>query len=337
MYEKKRVNQGGFVYISNENLTHIEPYSNDMIQYAFSVLDALGIKNGPVHTEIMIDQNGPVLIEVNIRVMGGAMPAAYLNKLNGHHETDVVMDCYTNPYYHDKICKRAYKAYEKGAIKFFISPKEGNCISAPVLNILKRLPSYYTANLHLDGKGEIKETIDLDTSPGMVYLAHEDSAVLHADLKLINRIEEENFDLLFETSKKLPTKPEKLTTAKNAVKEICNFGNILVCTNYDYNNLRVITTHPDGLDNIAAEYNFVVMDLEYNPDIKLDKIVETFYQLATKIVNGGTIIVPSNSYWYLPKGNHAIYTLCETLGLRINFYANKYQDFIIASKDIQIL
>ena len=39
--------------------------------YVFGVLEALGIRNGAVHSEVKTEERGPVLIEANCRLHGG--------------------------------------------------------------------------------------------------------------------------------------------------------------------------------------------------------------------------------------------------------------------------
>ena len=49
-----------------------------LINYALRAVPALGITDGPVHGEYMIDKSGPVLIEANCRVMGAVcLPASW--------------------------------------------------------------------------------------------------------------------------------------------------------------------------------------------------------------------------------------------------------------------
>ena len=47
----------------------------ELVEYALQTVRVLGITDGPVHGEYMMDEKGPVLIEVNCRVMGGSVPA----------------------------------------------------------------------------------------------------------------------------------------------------------------------------------------------------------------------------------------------------------------------
>lgn len=53
-----------------------------LVPYALACLDALGIREGPAHTEIMLTDDGPVIIEVNSRLMGPTMePDPYARAL----------------------------------------------------------------------------------------------------------------------------------------------------------------------------------------------------------------------------------------------------------------
>ena len=42
-----------------------------MIPYVRDVLDALGVRNGPSHGEVIITEDGPCLVEMNCRAHGG--------------------------------------------------------------------------------------------------------------------------------------------------------------------------------------------------------------------------------------------------------------------------
>jgi biotin carboxylase len=52
-----------------------EQYELAPIQdYVFSILDALGFNDGATHTEIILTENGPFLVEVNPRLVGAKIP-----------------------------------------------------------------------------------------------------------------------------------------------------------------------------------------------------------------------------------------------------------------------
>jgi biotin carboxylase len=71
-YDKRPVNGANFVYYGMRLMPSTTEKSQQMIAYADKVLDALGIKEGPSHMEIMYnDASGPCLVEVGCRCQGG--------------------------------------------------------------------------------------------------------------------------------------------------------------------------------------------------------------------------------------------------------------------------
>ena len=96
-YNKIKTAEGAIIYDTCETVNELNIAEAEMIEYAYDVADAMGIQYGPVHGEYMIDENGPVLIEVNCRPCGGGMTAEFLDKIAGHHETDCILDAYLKP------------------------------------------------------------------------------------------------------------------------------------------------------------------------------------------------------------------------------------------------
>lgn len=75
-YEKINSFEGAMICDNAVTVDELGIGEAEMIEYAYKVLDAIGIQYGPVHGEYMIDENGPVLIEVNCR------PVADIDQLN---------------------------------------------------------------------------------------------------------------------------------------------------------------------------------------------------------------------------------------------------------------
>ena len=97
-YNKVKTSEGGYVYDTIETVNHLGLGESEIVEYAYDVIDALGIQYGPVHGEFMVDEKGPVLIEVNCRPCGGHMEAEFLDSISGQHETDSTLDAYLNPH-----------------------------------------------------------------------------------------------------------------------------------------------------------------------------------------------------------------------------------------------
>lgn len=105
-YDKRRVNNAAFVYFGL-SVTPAVGVVNELIEYQFKVLDALGIRNGPAHGEVKFCRGSPVLIEVGARCHGGEgawVPIA--NKCFGYNQVDAAIDSYLDPEAFDRLPER---------------------------------------------------------------------------------------------------------------------------------------------------------------------------------------------------------------------------------------
>ena len=82
-YRKEKTEEGGYIYDYCEYITKLEAGHAEMVDYAFKVADAIHYQNGMIHGEYMIDDKGPVLIEVNCRPMGATQPAEFMDLITG--------------------------------------------------------------------------------------------------------------------------------------------------------------------------------------------------------------------------------------------------------------
>ena len=78
---------------------HVEfvPYNKeilgDLFEYTQKVLDALGIRYGATHTEIMLTKNGPRLIESSARMIGGPV-VGFARAATGSSQADKLVEIY---------------------------------------------------------------------------------------------------------------------------------------------------------------------------------------------------------------------------------------------------
>jgi biotin carboxylase len=75
-YGKVRNGENFALYEHVEFLPYENPGNPELIRYTERVLDALGIRFGPAHTEVIWTSGGPRLVETNARLAGGGIPAA---------------------------------------------------------------------------------------------------------------------------------------------------------------------------------------------------------------------------------------------------------------------
>ena len=86
-YEKQLTEESRKIYDTDTYIDSGDVKYRYLSDYIFQVLDAIGVTYGPVHSEIMVDENGPVLIEVNCRPAGASVKRSYQDRILGCHET----------------------------------------------------------------------------------------------------------------------------------------------------------------------------------------------------------------------------------------------------------
>ena len=197
-YYKKQMPSGAIIYRGLEAVMELDEREKELVQYAFDTVCALGITDGPVHGEYMLDEKGPVLIEVNCRVMGGSAPVDFLEKTFGHHETDVILESMLDIDYHREFMKKPYAPLRKGYAKDFYSDRDRKISSSGIIPIVLNMKSYNSGWVENAGKtGFLRETIDLETETGCVYLVHDDPEVSRKDFELLMLVEEQYPELLY--------------------------------------------------------------------------------------------------------------------------------------------
>ena len=316
-YQKQVVEGGGKVYDYCESINSLETGCTRLVKYAFDTLDAIGYKYGAVHGEYMVDEQGPVLIETNCRPMGYTMKASFVDPIFGHHESDNVLDTYLNPEWHYQKAKEPYKAYSYGMIKSLITKKESNVNVMPILDIVKRLKSFSTANLGMAISGELPRTVDLETSSGTIFMSNKDKAALHHDLDFLRKVEKDYFGIFFNDNRiKETNKPENLEIVENILKMYSNSGSTIVLSDEDKLDINAVIVDQKTIDDTKHMFNLGIMDLTSN-DIGVEEYIDLFYRLTDHIRTGGKIIVPERSYWHFPHGLEGIESLCEAANLKV--------------------
>ncbi|MBQ7725200.1 MAG: ATP-grasp domain-containing protein [Lachnospiraceae bacterium] len=332
-HSKKKVAGGGMVYNYTETLSRLETGCTSLIRYAFDVLNALGVEYGNVHSEFMIDEKGPVLIEVNCRPMGSDMSAEFLDKIWGHHETDLALDAFLYP---DAFCKETdapFRPLAKGLKKHLITDKEREILSAPILPIIRRQKSFVKARLGKAVSDRLARTVDLDTSAGVVYLANEDERQLIRDRDFLERAETRYFEMLFTGGKRSEAdRPQFLPSIREVILELQPVGSVLLCSNETKELPGVSVVSEDTLPDAPEGFSYAILDLAFRENEDLESMAETFFTLADKVKASGRIIVPENTYWHFPCGAESIEILSEAAGLFIEAPTKDIKGIVMVSR-----
>ncbi|CAK4085457.1 unnamed protein product [Aphanomyces euteiches] len=196
-YDKRRVNDAAFVYFGL-SIVPATGVVNELIDYQFTVLDALGFQNGPGHGEVKFCRSSPVLIEVGARCHGGEgawVPIA--DTCVGYNQVDIAVDVYLGR--HDAfhaLPERPLTLPQYGCEVMLVSYKDGILRGLPGLAEITQMKSFLRKDLLVKIGDRVHRTIDMFTTPGSILLIHTDPTVLDADRKRIRELEHAGLYLL---------------------------------------------------------------------------------------------------------------------------------------------
>lgn len=336
-YSKVKTEEGGNVYDSIDTVNELGLGEAEIVEYAYDVADALGIKYGPVHGEYMVDEKGPVLIEVNCRPSGGNMDDEYLDRISGQHETDSILDAYLNPknFYYER--DKGYRLYAHGSLKVFIVPKDIVPESSPMKHISNKLKSHYkTVQGDVDGRNLFVKTQDFETTGGTVYLVHEDGYVLQKDIDFLRSVERYAFNLVLNDESNRKTvvdENESYEDVKSTLERVNAYGSTLLVTDQIFDDVDVLQVSPDNLEDIYGEFNCVVVNLNKSiVENKSDRTAYIFLKAIEKVKVGGLIFIPKSTYQYIYNGRITTEALIRVLDLKIELPLHNFKNMIIASK-----
>lgn len=99
--------------------------ANAMLDYAISVVRSLGLDLGIFHVELIFGADGPILVEVNPRIMGGNIPTVF-RLCTDHDPFDLLLDIYIGNAMPD-VCRTL--AARRGAATRNVGPSTAGRVS----------------------------------------------------------------------------------------------------------------------------------------------------------------------------------------------------------------
>ena len=336
-YNKIKTAEGGNVYDYDETINELGIGEAELVEYAYDVADALGVKYGPVHGEYMIDEKGPVLIEVNCRPHGGNLDAKFLDMISGQHETDSALDSYLNPEKFNLERLKGYRLFAHGVVKTFIVPKNLIARSSPMNSIGVNLKSFFKTDLNsIQSPQTFSKTQDLETAGGTVYLAHEDPNQLQQDVDFLRDIEKRAFQLVLSEElhdDKVIDNDGIFNGINSLINEIKPYGTSLLVTENVFDDLMVSQVSADEIDGIKGNFDCVVINLnESIASMKDEEIAKLFLAIFDKVKFGGLIFIPKTTYDFMPNARLGAEALLKVLDFKIELPIHKMNRMVIASK-----
>jgi biotin carboxylase len=165
-----------------------DPVIRDLLQYTSGVLDAVGMRFGAAHVEIMNTDGGPVLIELGARPHGGGQPRFNRIATEDSQVDRTVLALVGGP--QDDV-SAGYRLVRHQMCVFHIAPASGVVRNAGVLDAIKDLPSHHFSVQHLADGDHVAVTKSLVDSLefGFAILSHPDFAQIEQDHQVIRELE----------------------------------------------------------------------------------------------------------------------------------------------------
>lgn len=156
-----------------------------LFDYAKDVLDAVGMRFGAAHVEIMNTDSGPVLIELGARPHGGGQPRFNQQATGDNQIARTVLGLVGEP------VPDGYQLVNHQQCVFHIAPASGVVRGVAALDAVRDLPSHHFSVHHLTEGGPIQVTRSLVDSLefGFVILSHPDREQVERDAAAVRELE----------------------------------------------------------------------------------------------------------------------------------------------------
>lgn len=191
-YEKRLLPNGKPIYNRDILVSPDDPAALALIEYTRAMLDALGIRNGPAHSEVIITQDGPAIVEVGARLNGNMHPAFH-DACLGANIADLTAQAYVLP--EQFLAGRRDGVYQRlqPAIVYNTPTTHSGTVVAvndALVEAIRNRPSVVDLTVKRKAGDLIVPTQDLLTSPVRVFLTAPDQSTVDADYRYIDSVRE---------------------------------------------------------------------------------------------------------------------------------------------------
>jgi len=192
VYDKRPANGAQFVYHGVIPVDSESDEAKAMIPYVRGVLDALGVRNGPSHGEVIITEDGPCLVEMNCRAHGGDgnWQGLCMELCGNYNQVTATVDSYLDvDKFHSLPNTPPSPFLAAGEEVDLVSFFPGTVTATPGFDKIRQLESFVLMASHVRPGVKVVKTVDLVTDIGNIILMHHDRAVLEKDIAFIRSIE----------------------------------------------------------------------------------------------------------------------------------------------------
>ena len=152
--------------------------------YTTAVLDALGIRNGCAHTELILTADGPRLLEVGARPAGGGHQMISTLATGSNHLLRTVAHR-VHGEFHD-----SYELVQHVCSVVINSPRKGVWRNAELFDEVESLATFWKKHFYFSGGDVVPAAASIATMLGWVVLAAPDEDAMMADYRRLKELEQ---------------------------------------------------------------------------------------------------------------------------------------------------
>lgn len=182
-YSKISFNGRDTVYDHVEFVPFHKDIHGDLLDYTKRALDALGVRWGSSHNELMLTANGPRLIESVPRMTGGPV-VQFAREATGSSQADKWVETVID----GDVQAKGYVLKKTVVPVFLRSSVNGTIVNAQVLQQVSELPTFFKQFIWFKNGDTVPQTVDYLTSIGIVALAGDRDSIF-LDYKKIREME----------------------------------------------------------------------------------------------------------------------------------------------------
>ncbi|MCM0675152.1 ATP-grasp domain-containing protein [Micromonospora phytophila] len=176
------------IYSYEDLLPADDPRLAEVLPYVADVLDALGIQQGPAHTELIVTEDGPCLLETGARLSGLANPVA-VELATGADQIGLTIDCYLRDGTALADRPLRYDRRRFARCMNLIARREVPLPAAALREAAERLPAFESVRFRVREGAITRQTVDLNSSPAAVFLVHEDQREIEQAYRALRALE----------------------------------------------------------------------------------------------------------------------------------------------------
>lgn len=182
-YNKSSSRERKTVFDHVEFVPFDEEALGDLFDYTKKSLDALGIRWGAAHSEIMLTKSGPRLIETGARMCGGPV-VGFAREATGSSQADRLVEVYVD----GDVRTKGY-VFRKTVVPVFLKAlTQGTVSNVEVLDDVSKLPTLLSKYIWIKNGDHVSKTEDYLTSIGIVALTGDHESIF-CDYEKIRHME----------------------------------------------------------------------------------------------------------------------------------------------------